>query len=607
MIKRKITIEHLLFLLAFMIALGIRMLALGRQPLSDYEAIWALQSLDVTEGIHSLLGPQPFYILFTSLIFYMFDSSNFLARLLPAVAGSFLVLSPLFFRRSIGRTAAIILSFGFALDPGLVAISRMADGRMAGIAFLLLTIGLILSGRLSWAGFCFGLSLLAGPSIWAGWLGLALAIGWTWFRSRKTTARDASWVGNLLSTNDVESLIWKPFFYWCAGTLLFAGTLFFIVPAGLSALFSSIVDYFQSWSQLPTVGLTEFFVSLLAYEFIALIFGLWGVIRNFGKQNNGLDRFLSLWLLVTFLLALTNPSRQSVDLLWPIIPLWLLAARQAWRVFNPAGFMVPAENLHNHTDQNDAQTNMPSLKGRSAYMGQAALVVALFGFIVINLRVLSQVIPGDTTIPMRWAGVGGAILLIVMISLLVGWGWSSRVAGDGLLLGLTILLLTFSISSMWNSAGLGPNPSAEMWSTVPSVLEADLLERSIGDISEWNTPGGRNYLDLTVENVQSPALEWVIREYPNLAHVSYVSSDSTPSMLISRDHGISLKETYSGQDFIWQAKPIWDPLDLHGWADWLFFRNIKTVNTDLILWVRSDYFPGTESSSGELRNIDVTN
>src|SRR5512139_2142038 len=90
--KRQIlTIEHSLYFLAFLLALGVRLLRLGTAPLSEFESGWALQALGLSQGGSILLGTQPLYVLFTSLLFALLGSSNGLARTLPALAGSALV------------------------------------------------------------------------------------------------------------------------------------------------------------------------------------------------------------------------------------------------------------------------------------------------------------------------------------------------------------------------------------------------------------------------------------------------------------------------------------------------------------------------------------
>ena len=60
-------------------------------------------------------------------------------------------------------------------------------------------------------------------------------------------------------------------------------------------------------------------------------------------------------------------------------------------------------------------------------------------------------------------GVVAALALIVMIAFLIGWGWSRKAAGSGLILGLAVMFLVFTISGSWNSTGLGNHPEAELW------------------------------------------------------------------------------------------------------------------------------------------------
>src|SRR5574338_266423 len=90
--------EGWLYGLAFLIALGFRVIQLGASPLTDSEATLALQALHLAQGQAPLLGPQPGYILLTSVLFAIIESTNFMARLVPALAGSALVFAPWFFR-----------------------------------------------------------------------------------------------------------------------------------------------------------------------------------------------------------------------------------------------------------------------------------------------------------------------------------------------------------------------------------------------------------------------------------------------------------------------------------------------------------------------------
>ena len=129
--------EGWLYGLAFLIALGFRLIQLGAAPLTDPEANFALQALHIAQGKAPLLGSLRGYILLTSILFTIIDSTNFMARFLPALAGSALVFIPSFFKDMLKPRAALILAFLFAVDPGLVALSRQASGTMLAVAFLL--------------------------------------------------------------------------------------------------------------------------------------------------------------------------------------------------------------------------------------------------------------------------------------------------------------------------------------------------------------------------------------------------------------------------------------------------------------------------------------
>src|SRR3989337_2159099 len=133
--------EGWLYWLAFLLALGFRLIQLGASPLTDSEAALALQALHVAQGTSPVLGPQPGYILFTSILFAILESTNFMARFVPAIVGSALVFVPHFFRETIKPRPALILAFLLAFDPGLVALSRQAGGTILAGSFLLFPLG----------------------------------------------------------------------------------------------------------------------------------------------------------------------------------------------------------------------------------------------------------------------------------------------------------------------------------------------------------------------------------------------------------------------------------------------------------------------------------
>ncbi len=152
-----------LYVAAFLLALALRLIRLGTWTLTDTEAQWALQALGVAQGLHPALGSQPAYVLLTSIIFFFYGSgTNFLARFVPALAGSFLVFVPLLFQERLKPRPGLILAFFLAFDPGLVALSRQAGSSILAVTFLLFAWGFWQRKQSRLAGVFAALALLSG-------------------------------------------------------------------------------------------------------------------------------------------------------------------------------------------------------------------------------------------------------------------------------------------------------------------------------------------------------------------------------------------------------------------------------------------------------------
>jgi predicted membrane-bound mannosyltransferase len=81
--------EGWLYALAFLLAIGLRFIQLGAMPLTDAEAAPAMQALHIAQGLKPALSPYPFYILSTSILFFLVgNGTDFLARFIPALTGS---------------------------------------------------------------------------------------------------------------------------------------------------------------------------------------------------------------------------------------------------------------------------------------------------------------------------------------------------------------------------------------------------------------------------------------------------------------------------------------------------------------------------------------
>jgi len=566
--------EGWLYWLAFLIAMGFRFIQLGASPISDSEATLALQALHIAQGQSPLLDPQPAYILFTSILFAITESTNFMARFVPALVGSMLVFVPYFFREKLNPRPALILAFLVAFDPGLVALSRQANGTMLAVTFLLFAWGLWINGRAIPAGVFTGLALLSGTSLWAGLLALAL----TWIFRRGTEARstsDQSQMPNYqspVSNLQFSNTELRPTLLALIATLVFGGTLFFISPNGLSAWLSSLPAYLSGWVSPAVMTPGRMLLTFLAYEPLGIFLATLSILRGFRSKSKRIIR-LGLWLGVSLLLAIFY--RQATELVWVIIPLLTLAALELSRSIE-----VQSEE-----------------RVEVGVVVTAIMILLIYiWFNISNIAVnpyaqIPAVMPifGEVQNP-RYVILYGASAILIVCVALVGFGWSPRIASLGTAWAFTIFLGFYSLATAWGASGLRNLDGVELWTPDPKPLHADLLLASVNDISEFSL-GHVDSQPVIIVGIDSPALEWVLRDH-QVKVVSVLDPQVAPPLVITLPmDNLNLPSAYRGQDFTWRQTPRWDQIQNPDWWSWLVYRQLPRENETVILWARDDLFP----------------
>ena len=558
--RESLPVDVWVYLVAFALALFIRFVGLGRLPLGNVEASWALQAFSLIHPNVAHLGAQPAYTLFTSAMFFLFGTSETVARLLPAMVGALIVFVPVLFRHQIGREAAWFAALGLAFEPGLVAASRTAGSPIISAVFLALALGFILNRKPAWAGICAGLAMLGGAQFLPTTISVLLLVGWEALAKRKVAAIPG--VEGPLPVN-----FWNQMGMWLAGTLLVAGTLFFTTPSGLSAFAASIAAYFLGWKDPQSVSIGHMLVVLVISSPLALLFGIWGAVRSiFGRD--ALDGFFARLWLISLVLVVVYPGRQPQDLIWTLIPLWGLAGRQIGR-------LIPL----NRTEA------LPALL-------QMILMVVLLFFGLMNLAAITLPDQASETMLLRLAALIGALVLMGLLAALVAWGWSPVSAGRGLIGGVAVFLLVLTLANTWRAAGLGTHPEAELWRVDALPGEADLLQNTLTDLSKWKT-GQANSLDVFVAGDAPASLRWMLRGYSQVEFGTEVPTDATPAIVFTSDQiTLALNKPYRGQDFVLEINPVFANLDVRGDLLYLIYRVVPLQKSATILWARADIFPG---------------
>ncbi len=586
----RLTIEILLYTFLFALALLLRLYNLGATPLTDDEARWAYQAWQISNSSPEIqnagIGPQPASIFLTGFLFDLFGSTNFLARLLPALAGTLLILLPFIFRHELGSVCALIAATGLALDPGLVTVSRQAGGPMMALAFGSLGLGLWRirqqSSRLQiLAGICVGLALLSGPALLIGASGLFLA--WLIIQriqrkkpetyetsqtslteSMPSEKKPSSWIA------DARTAILS-----CGLTILLVGTFFFRYPQGLAAWFQMLPSYLTGWFSTPQVSSGQLIVAFLIYQPLALLLAIIGIARWLIRRILGEEPepftvlFPLLWVIASLLLNLLYTGRQVSDLVWVLVPLWFLAA-DALKEYLPQG-----------------KPNLISLL-------QAGLILVLLALFWNTLIATSKIVTSSMleTVGLRFGILIGILSLGGLTTVLVSLGWSWKTSRNGLMWGIIIGLSVYLISAMWGASQLRANQPEELWSRPPATGQADLFTSTLQDLSRWKT-GFSHQID-TISVVDAPSLRWVLRDYPNIHFETGLPTGTLPSVIITRQEqeAPALTTSYRGQDFAWWIIPGWTSALPPNFLEWITFRKAPVYNEKLILWARSDLFPG---------------
>lgn len=558
--------EGWLYWLAFLIALAFRLIQLGATPLTDSESQFALQALRIAQGENPLLGPQPAYILFTSVLFLVTESANFMARFVPALAGSLLVFTPYHFREKLKPLPALILAFLIAFDPGLVALSRQANGTILAVTFLLFAWGMWRNGRAVPAGIFAALALLSGPSVWSG----VLILGLTLILYRITNL--PTQVAQYETRNTLIALL---------STLLLAGTLLFTTPNGLSALFNSLPAHLQGWTSPSAFSPGRVLFTLLVYEPLGIFLAIFALIRGFRLKSVRVAR-LGIWLGVSLLFAVFY--RQTSELAWVIVPTLILAAQELSRSFD----IYREERVEIGVVAGAILILLIYLWFNVASIGLNPYEQFISTTGSASITILGRVV--ELSINPRYLVLIGASLILVVCISLVAFGWSPRTARLGTTWSFSLFLGIYTLAAAWGASGQRIPNGVELWKPDQPPLHADLLISSVNDISLFSR-GHVQAQPVTVMGVTSPALEWALRNH-DVEIVSALDPLNAPPIVITPlMNELGLPSAYRGQDFTWRQPPLWDNIQRPDWVRWLVYRQLPRQTETIILWARDDLFP----------------
>ncbi len=504
--------KPLLWGAVLLIALALRLVALGAAPLSPTEASTALPSLDASRGDGWPTDTEsPLLLMGNALLFLLLGPSDAVARLLPALAGAALVALPWLWRRHVGARGALAAAGLLALSPIALFGARHLDATVIGTLGAALVITALSTAQLRpdlllAAGLALGLT--GGPSFYDTLLpGLA---AWVLARHSFEGVPDPA-------HRDLR----RGLLMGVGGALLIS-TGFGLRWGGWAGPAQGLAAWIRSWwSSVPGGPLN--LAHLLLYEPVTVLGA--GVALGLGvRKPPRLTVEMGAWAVLGSVLIMLRPGTEPLALLALLPPLALLAGR-----------------------------TVTTLAFKPTWRTHLQVTLTLIFWAFAGLALIQQ------------AGVLVSLLvfLVVMIQALLTAGFTTLVgpkrARRSLLIGIALSLLIIQASFVWRASyGEATAPHEPL---VTSLTSRDLtnLQETVETLRLTRRISPEAFeIALVEEDADTTAaLRWTLRTWPAL-RVTPTWPETPPDLIIAPEDATpasSTAETFQGMAFTVALQP----------------------------------------------------
>ena len=560
-----LTTEIALYGAIVCLALALRLGGLDIRVMDVPEADQAWQSWQLARGGVPEGSYSPLLLSIQALSFALFGATDIIARLLPALVGSAMVVLPYWMRAHLGRFGSLAAALSIAVSPTLVYSARYGDGVTLLIACALGAGALWMAYRrdrhqayLYAIAVLGALALLADPRV----IGLAIALIIAWAIERYIWKRN-------LGLGTEHAVPWKTLGPIAGVTLVLVATALSFNPSGLAAW----ADFPSIWAArlVPVVNGQPWYYALgalLLYEPFLLVFGALGAVDLIIRRDKAA---ILIWMaLVALVLALLAGGRDAGDVALICALLALLIGRAI-------------DNLVVNW-QSDARISREGLYvlvglGIMAYVGIESSFYARATY--LSLEEAPQFL---------WFLLLAVLLIAILVGLLAVWyGRAVAWRSGGAVVALVLLACAFSTTTSLNFEHA--NDPRELHVLVASDEGTRDALASLADLSDhmrghpWAAP-------VTVEARLGPVWLWYLRDREDVRVVEQLTSSvDTPFVLaLAGEHPV-LGEQYIGQDFV--TRTFWRPrelLDTDRVSWWLYRKSAVDPEPvqEVILWMQAE-------------------
>jgi len=309
--------EFLLLIAALAIGMGLRLIGLGGTLFTGNELKLVYQAFQISQQTAVSSSSAPAYTGLTSLLFFLIEPSNFIARLLPALIGSSIIAVPWFWRDKLRTKTSLILSFAMAIDPTFVVFSRAINGGIFAFAGILWALTLFRIRKPVLAGIALGIAFLGGVSFW-NYLVL-LAVVYIVTRLIEPSFRIT---GYCSISGDKPT---KQFAMATTGfviTIVIVCTSFLLDPSGMGGAGSGILEFFNQFASRFEKPIYHSIYLVIAHSILPIVLFFIGLFKTQGKDSHSVYRIVGLSVAFAIVFSMLI-SRSSFELLlFPTFLIW---------------------------------------------------------------------------------------------------------------------------------------------------------------------------------------------------------------------------------------------------------------------------------------------
>lgn len=579
-----LSVETILWLALSLAAAGLRLMDLGRWPLSEAEAGLALAASFQGAGQESpLTGLSPLLLHATSLLLWLFMPTDGWVRAIPALAGIGTILGFLLLRPVLGRGVALGAALMATLSPALLFFSRQAQPEALTLFFSVLLLAgvgrfvLTRRAREAWlATVALAFGLASGPGFWSLLLAGALVLAWRGYKeSRTEEERQAVPVAEGLdSLGEENQTIAGLRGFWddlrpLAPRLVIGGLVLFAAattalgtrPTGLALAFDLPAQWIGALAGRGTMMNFPLMLALVLYELPIVILGIAGAAIWIDRQP-GWVGFLLLWIAVNLVPATLLNSDWAGGVALVALPLTILSGAALARI----GSAI----------QREAHWEI-----EGAY---AALTAVLGGFAWLNILAYLQ------TAESLHLVLAVVALLILGAGLFMVWSlgenrsiWRALGLVAALLLPLIAFRTSWMLSYMHGNDPREPLVAAQ----VPSDPDLRTLASFLTNLSNERLRQ-RDTLPIALQRSLGAAPQWYLRNFTQLRLIegSAAVLDETTAAILSPDQ--PAPPGTIGSRYV--IRPTWQWPNLSGQPlmRWIVLREVNAGlgAQEAILYVR---------------------